>query len=388
MLLKKILLSILLFFTNYINAQDVRTLDSLVKNATSSFTIKNDKPVGQGWDLLSKQFIDNNFVGWGEYHNSPLISVLAKEALEIAARNKYNVWITETGYYACKDLVNAASSNIFRQKINSFYKTYGVEGYTPIPFFRLAEDSAMLETALKHSINIWGIDQEQQSAFPYLITEVYNNLKPAVKNVNKPLYDSLMKYWYYPKKKDLDSLIKLVSSKEDVDKILEIKLSREIYGNFGEDLFLCNTQRVALMKTHFYKQLNQYEKNIRNIKKPVKMFIKMGDSHLTKGFTLTTQQLDMGNLMNELAISKGSHYSNTQFVCRYYKSKGKLHDELTDKVTNYSRYFLKMFNKNEWTVVDLRPLKGKFENDKSLDERTYEIIDKYDIIVISPEVNE
>ena len=197
-----------------------------------------------------------------------------------------------------------------------------------------------------------------------------------------------MKYWYYPKKKDLDSLIKLVSSKEDVDKILEIKLSREIYGSFGEDLFLCNTQRVALMKTHFYKQLNEYEKNIRNIKKPVKMFIKMGDNHLTKGFTLTTQQLDMGNLMSELAISKGSHYSNTQFVCRYYKSKGKLHDELTDKVTNYSRYFLKMFNKNEWTVVDLRPLKGKFENDKSLDERTYEIIDKYDIIVISPEVNE
>ena len=64
MLLKKILLSILLFFTTYINAQDVRTLDSLIKNATSSFTIKNNKPVGQCWDVLSKQFIENDFVGW------------------------------------------------------------------------------------------------------------------------------------------------------------------------------------------------------------------------------------------------------------------------------------------------------------------------------------
>jgi hypothetical protein len=84
----------------------------LVNQSKLDFDIINNKPNGKGWNLFANQFAENNYVGWGEYHNSPLISILAIEVLQIAAKNKYNIWCIQIGKYAAKDLNNNRSNII------------------------------------------------------------------------------------------------------------------------------------------------------------------------------------------------------------------------------------------------------------------------------------
>jgi hypothetical protein len=244
----------------------------------------------------------------------------------------------------------------------------------------------MLQTAVKNNISVWGIDQEFQMVFPQHLTRAYNNLSASIKKANKPLFDSIMVKWYFPKTKLLDSLIKLLTNKEDVDRLTQIKLSKAIYASSGDDSYASNSDRAALMKTNFYTQLAAYQKLNTNL---VKIFFKMGDNHLAKGFNLKTHQLDMGNLAYELAINKGSTYSNVQFVPRFYKNKeGQIIDELQNKETEYSIFFLQQYKKDNWVVIDMRPLRKKLAFDNTLDKNTYEIIEKYDVIVLSPEITQ
>jgi hypothetical protein len=111
-------------------SQDSVTVLSLVNQSKLNFEIINNKPVGKGWDLLANQFAANNYVGWGEYHNSPLISMLTNEALQVASKNKYNIWCTEIGKYAAKDLLKIATDEKFYREMKLFNKTYGMEEYT------------------------------------------------------------------------------------------------------------------------------------------------------------------------------------------------------------------------------------------------------------------
>jgi hypothetical protein len=364
--------------------QDSAAISALVNQSKLSFEITDNKPAGKGWDLLAGQFAENNFVGWGEYHNSPLMSVLTNEALKVAAENKYGIWCTEIGLYAARDLYKIATDKKFYNYMKTFNKTYGIEAYTAYPFFRSAEDSMMLQTAIKKNISVWGIDQEYQLVFPYHLTMAYNNLPPQTKAANKGLFDSIMVQWYFPKSLLLDSLKKLVTIKEDKDRLNEIILSKAIYGSQGEDSYTSNQDRAKVMRVHFYKQLAAYRKTTAQA---VKVFFKMGSNHLAKGFNLETHLLDMGNLAYEMAAANGSSYSNVQFVPRFYKNKkGEIKDELSDKESDCSQLFLQQYQQGKWVVIDMRPLRGKLLQDKTLDEKTYEIIEKYDVIVISPEI--
>ena len=214
----------------------------------------------------------------------------------------------------------------------------------------------MVQTAIANNIAIWGIDQEAQISFPYNITRAYNNLPPDIKVKNKPLFDSLIKKWYFPKGQLLDSLKELVKNKEDEDRINEIKLSKAIYANYGNNDYTMNTDRVRLMKTHFFNNLAAYQKKYST---PVKVFFKMGSNHLTKGFTLSTHQLDMGNLANELAISQKSSYSNVQFIARYFiNNEGKTVDRLLKENDGFSKFFMAYYQKDIWVVIDVRPLRS------------------------------
>ena len=269
--------------------------------------------------------------------------------------------------------------------LKNFNKTYGIEGYTAIPFFSSSEDSVMLQTAITQKMAIWGIDQESQMSFPYHLSKVFNDLSPALKVQNKSLLDSLMKKWYFPKEELLDSLSKLSKDKENMTRLEEVKLSEDIYANYGEDKFQMNSDRAKLMKKHFYSYLKTSEKQNSQAQK---IFFKMGSNHLAKGFNLETHQLDMGNLAHELAIMKGSSYTNVQFIQRLSKNnKGVVVDEMLQKTSEYSKFFMAHSQKDKWVVIDLKPLRAALKHDKTLDEVTYEIIEKYDTIILSPEIN-
>jgi hypothetical protein len=145
--MKKILCSCFLFLCFGTYAQNVKVLDSIINKQKLDFDIVNNKPTGDGWNFLMKQYAENNYVGWGEYHNSPLISLLTTEALKVAAKNNYNAWAVEISPMAAAALENYIVDKVAYQnyrKANGAYQGKDFKQFTFIPFFSSSADSIML----------------------------------------------------------------------------------------------------------------------------------------------------------------------------------------------------------------------------------------------------
>ena len=68
-------------------------------------------------------------------------------------------------------------------------------------------------------------------------------------------------------------------------------------------------------------------------------------------------------------------------------NEGKIVDELADLNTAYSKFFLQYYDL-KMVVIDLRPLRDFItRTDGTIDENGYDVIKKYDVMVLSPEVN-
>ena len=232
----------------------------------------------------------------------------------------------------------------------------------------------MLSAAERYKLAIWGVDQEFQLAFPYCIDNVYKKQSPKIIKEYKGVYDSLMKVWWMPDVKLLDSLKKVVLPAHLKVALEDIKISRMIYAKSD------NALRAILMKRNFY---NYYD----NTKfKDEKVFFKLGANHLAKGLNLTTHLYDLGNAAYELSQRNKTNFTNCYFIVRYTTDEGKIIDDLENEDNEYPKEFLKLYHKDKWVVVDLRPFRVYYHNDKTLTEDTYKIIDQYDFIIVSPEV--
>ncbi|MDI9867900.1 hypothetical protein [Flectobacillus roseus] len=352
---------------------DSTKFNKIVFENTSSFQFDGTKPIGKGWDILEKQFSDNQFVAWGEYHNSKQLSQLSSYVLEAASKNGFKNWCVETSPFVAKELKQISRT---KNPVDSIIKLSKDKGkYGTFPFFRTKEDAEMLVVANKYNYNIWGIDQEYQMAFTYVINKAFHLQSPNFKARYQAVYDSLIAKWWMPKVKLLDSLKKGITQPELKAALEDIKISRTIY---YEDN---NLMRATLMKKNFY----QYYDHTKDKNK--KVFFKLGANHLAKGQNLSTHLYDLGNAVFELSQHNQTNFANVFFLNRYYiTEKGELIDDLEDPDGEYPKEFLKLYQKDQWVVVDMRPLRVRYKNDKTLSEATYQIMDKYDFIVVSPEV--
>ena len=50
---------------------DEQKFNQCVSANTNYFTFDGKKPNGKGWTIMESLFAENQFVAWGEYHNSP-----------------------------------------------------------------------------------------------------------------------------------------------------------------------------------------------------------------------------------------------------------------------------------------------------------------------------
>jgi hypothetical protein len=391
MLLKKRLLLLFSIISLTLQAQNVKILDSIINKQKLSFDIVKDKPTGDGWNFLMKQYAENNYVGWGEYHNSPLISLLTTEALKVAAKNNYNAWVVEISPMAALGLenfvVDKAAYKKYR-KANEVYQGKDFKQFTFIPFFYTSADSLMLLAAVNNNIKLWGLDHENQTSLHLYVNDAYNNLSKVDQVKCKSNYDSAMKYWYIPQPEDIDSIIALSKNKRDIENLIEVKKAVEIYTNNGRrrTRYKSLVDRTDLLKQHYYTYLKAFQ---TKYKKNPKVFLKMGDNHLAKGINMEKQQYDVGNMIYELSKMEGVNFTNIEFVPRMSKdNEGKVVDELEDPNTLYSKFFLKYYDPKKWVVIDLRPMRAFItRTDGTIDENGYDVIKKYDVMVLSPEVN-
>jgi|GEM_PF-1254999 len=349
---------------------DEDKLNSYIETHTTSFRFNGQQPLGKGWDTLQDLFATNQFVAWGEYHNSPLLSHLTAYALADAAKYGYKKWCVETSPFVASELMRISrTANPADTLIRLFKNGYPKIG--TFPFFSTADDAQMLLAANRFNYGIWGIDQEFQMTFSYCLSKVYRAQAAKLQQRYKAVYDSLQAQWWYPKTVLLDSLIKGIPQKQYKTILNDVKVSKEIYRD--QD----NEARAVLMKTNFY---NYYDAAAKN----EKVFFKLGSNHLAKGMNLQTNLYDVGNAIYELAQRNKTGFANVYIMARYTKDNGVLTDDLLSTDHENPAVFSKLYDKEKWVLVDLRLLRLK--HDSTLPEDTYRLIEKYDFVLVSPEI--
>ncbi len=370
---KLLLLSALLTYNFCIGQSIKKTTDEekltkcIVEN-TNYFVFNGQKPTGKGWDILENLFAENQFVAWGEYHNSPLLSQLTSYALESASKNGYKTWCIETSPFIASELTVFSKLKNPGDTILKIAEKYG------IPFFRLKEDALMLGSANKFNFSIWGLDQEFQATFPYCITKVFNSQPIKIKEKYKNVYDSLIAHWWWPNDKLMDSLDRGITErkyKKLLDDVTIGKKQMEVDDNM---------LRASIMKSNFYKY---YDKSKT---KNEKVFFKMGANHLAKGLNLQTNLYDIGNAVYELSQRNKTSFSNVFLMVRYTGDKGIITDDILESKNQYPKAFSKLYDKDKWVLVDIRSLRLRMRNDNSFSIDTYQIIEKFDYVLISPEI--
>lgn len=351
---------------------DEEKLTKCILENTNYFTFNGQKPDGKGWDILENLFANNQFVAWGEYHNSPLLSQLTNYALESASKYGYKTWCAEISPFAASELMRIAKS---KNPLDTIFRIAKERpDFTTFPFFQTKEDIGMLTTANKLGYTIWGIDQEFQTAFPYCLDKVYQAQPKNTKERFKAVYDSLQASWWNPEAKLLDSLKKGIKQPNLKSVLDDIKISKDIY------YYSDNQSRADLMKTNFY---NYYD-GLKT--KDEKVFFKMGANHLARGMNLETNLYDIGNAVYELSQRNKTNFSNVYIMVRYTEEGGVITDDLEETNNQNPKVFSKLYDKDRWVLVDVRSLRLRMRYDNSLTSDTYKIIEKYDYVLVSPEI--
>lgn len=400
----------IIFFTIFlaiIQAHNAYGQDSLsvaqLKPITYSFDIENGKMIGDGKTFLSEELSKAQFTMIGEYHGSKRISEFTEAIIPILDSVGYKTMVTEVGPITGQ-ILNDLNSNI-QIRIESIiekYKFVEEDGYvnTPFPFFENIEDANFLEEAKNRNWRIIGIDQEYYYSHQMLIDKMYNNLSSEKQLLNKELYehvtDSITKYYIMDINGEMDLALSIKNSSilKDFttttsttlqnDEIAEaLYASNHIYFLYSNNQwFENNSTRIKYMKSQLRKQLQRNEFNLNKDK----LLIKMGQYHLSKGFS-PLGLYEVGNTLNEIAEYHGNTALNIAFSSRFYMEDGEVVDILESDNQYEQRLndLNQMGEKDEWVVIDLRPMiKGHFYRPVKykFNEHVEDLVKRYDLLVI------
>ena len=347
---------------------DEQEFNKCVLENTNYFTFDGQKPVGKGWTILEGLFAKNQFVAWGEYHNSPVLSKLTNFALESASKSGYKTWCIETSPFIASELTVFSKAKNTTDTILTIAKKFG------IPFFRTKEDASMLIAANKFNYSIWGLDQEFQVTFPHCITKVYDSQPYKIRQKYKAVYDSLIAHWWWPKKILLDSLQKGIAELKYKSLLADVATGKKIMNDND------NLLRSSIMKNNFYSYYDKLKS------KNEKVFFKMGNNHLARGLNLETKLYDIGNAVFELSQRNKTNFANVYLMVRYTMEGEKIIDDVEAKKRENPIVFSKLYDREKWVLVDVRSLREIMQSDNTLSIDTYKLIEKYDFVLVSPEI--
>jgi hypothetical protein len=379
-----------------VHSQDTLALNSeLLESYTQYFTLENQQ--FQGVDSLLSLIDKAQFVALGEIHNSHHMSLFTSALLDTASHSGFQHFAIETGPYSAEKLEELITKS--KSKVSAFYDNYAYPlfGIYPIPFFTGQADLAMLQTAHTNGYNLWGVDQEFYFSVPFLLDEMIKNWEGKIpSNVDKAhhrLKRSL--YWMQirsnifssydmscrlKKSKKLASIFQEASQQQEkVSKLADyINTSLNIYclaesGSWGES----NEQRLAYFNQNFDRIMTFSDSSKSN----PKVILKMGSYH--SGREKSPLGLyDIGHHIQKWADSLNTTSLHLRFLNRYIDGEDKMEDP------NYSisKNFMSMAEKDQWTLIDVRPLRIMLEEEQlqASDFEKREILN-YDFILVMPE---
>ncbi|MEM9050492.1 MAG: hypothetical protein AAGC47_00435 [Bacteroidota bacterium] len=379
--------------------QEKFTSDQFAQH-TYGFTVEKGKIQGNGAQVLSDAIENSQFFLLGEYHNEAGISELTSALLPLLANEGYGHFAIETGPHSAEKLEKLGKTGDVEAALNKFYTSHlTLTGDIPIPFFGGIEDAEFLEIAMKNGYDLWGLDQEYLGGYLFLLEQAWlsSRLSEKYRTEYEVCRKKITEYYASVTEEESSEIYNQIINDEYIQDFLdelqksvcrwgfnavdELRASTEIYHDWKADLLDNLEGRTDLMKGHFI----EYYK-FANERFP-KVFVKMGGMHTARGMT-GNADYELGNMLHELAAFNGMTDVNVAFATRYFlEENGEIGDNLDfdSEWTENMEPILAQGDKELWKIIDLRPLRKMWINDRVKPNRQ---IKKYlmqnDYIIIMP----
>lgn len=374
----------------------------ILQKYTTHFRIEERTLKGPGADLLLAEVAKAHATLLGEYHFSTQISDLTGALIPALNKAGYKHFVVETGPHAAKVLREVArEGKDIARNLRSFYTKYrvddGGEGFPAIPFFYYTCDAQILEEATKHGWNLIGVDQEFLAGWLPLLDRaiaklpsalrakhalVLNKMRAVVEANYKLLAEGRETFRAHIEiEGDLAAGFEVLKRAKGEPATLarNLEVSNEIYRlNSVKEWFKSNETRIRHMKTNLELGLRES----RFVPGKDRIFAKMGSVHTGRGLSLL-RLYELGNTMSELVDSHGGR-SLHLVVCDRFWVDGKT---VSDSLEQDKRYEVlrKLGKPDEWTLIDLRPLRTTILYDNlSYEKFVGEFFEQHDMVLIPP----
>lgn len=366
-------------------AQQELSSETLLKYS-SHFSINNKNMLPESAQELWKNLIaDSRVVGIAEKHHSTELSKFTAALLPILKEKEFNTLALELGPNSATILNELAKDSVrLSSSIRYLNRKYGKKqaSKTPLVFVNRKSDALFMDRAQNLEFEFWGLDQEYVYSYEMLLDRVdslaFNDANQELfKEVKKIMHKNLFKpkvrkepiYCWYQSNQAINEYFERIDEDQNALKIIEdIRFSWEIYCKEASGKY-SSQERAEYMKSNFDSYFRQ-----RN---PKKVLLKMGNVHLTHDVS-PFHVNDLGKHITEKAMEEGFKYINIRFFNPYLNGSYRGNKSSLEM-------FQSIAQKDQWTVVDLRPIRNLIINKelKTSNPYLYEVMN-YDILILAP----
>ncbi|WP_394748840.1 hypothetical protein [Spongiimicrobium salis] len=346
--------------------------------------------------FTKKQLKGSQFILIGEQHGIKEVGVFTNAMYRLAENYGYKTLCIETDALAAEKIMTLSDG------VNTLDKARKLYGDFPfaIPFYGNEDDYELFKKVVQTQGNIWGIDQTFMVQFRMNFDHISKTTKS--KKLKKKVLELKLKaerafeqalatkdfngnYIFQYDESTHTELLDLAENEQEKEVFRQFWKTKEIYAynNLSKEYYKNNNVRGQLMKENFMRYYREAEKNTAT----PKVIFKLGANHAAKGLT-RTNIYDIGNLANELAISRGNtskHYmvvglsgkatTGNPFtpdpVISFDNSK-QLPKELQDMQATFTKKYIVL------NVAALRP----YAYGKRYSEDLKKLIFGYDVLVL------
>lgn len=393
--MKNIQISIILFFFCSLTAvsQERLTQEDVSKH-TQYFTISEDHQFSENiLEVLNREASNSQFIGIAEVHQSEQLSYFTTALLGLLKKHQFNHLALEIGDYSASILEKASKiPSATSENLKQLNTKYGKSRFPYVPFIFVDKvaDAKFIEEASKLQMNLWGIDREYE--FSYLLhfdkmfamssksSSIKKKYSKARKLMHKVAFKDKVfgtsKYCWLLKEPIINDYFQEVSNDAGLKAyVSEIRNSWDIYCRFVQ-----NKGGSAARAKYMRKKFDSlYNIALQHENLP-KVLVKLGGVHLTHGNSIYGRY-DVGRHLHEKAKENNTNFLAIRHVWRYKNGK----DQKEKSGWKNTRFLMEMGRKDQWTLIDLRPIKEMVRlQNLQVDQGTAWELKNYDLFLISP----
>ena len=364
-------------------SQDSIRTEDLAK-FSYDFDIEDGVFTGAGAEILMEAVTGAHILMLGNNSRNQMESELDLALAPLLNKYNYNTLVMEIGS-ASAQVANRLSTDPTKiiEEIKKLNQSYFFEAdgllFMPIPDLKYLGTGELLRYTKDQNWSFAGIGTESWTSYKMILAELYKNLTAQEQKVTSKEYQASILL--------LDILYSEMSgqSNSDLLKLCEGLKKSKAFNKFldqarknDDNLEILESLNFSIDYWWKYGKKEFYEKNNLNFKRNKvllkkelvalnynfeedKLFLKMYRDHLAKGVT-PNGFYGVGNMLMELADYNGRESLTIGVLGRFTEHENGITDILENDVYVPSAHqpFIRLGQKDVWTLVDLRPFNKVF----------------------------